>query len=125
MDMKFGIWNMKLSLVLVSAMLLCLFGLTFDTDAQTKKRKKTTQIVVPQPTPPPLGVPIIISRAEDIPSESQVIVPQNLPEPTPTMEQVRPTKPCWARGLVKSFSGSVFMRPERSRFLDERGRSRA
>ena len=86
MDMKFGIWNMKSSLVLVSAMLLCLFGLTFDTDAQTKKRKKTTQIVVPQPTPPPLGVPIIISRAEDIPSETQVIVPQNLPEPTPTME---------------------------------------
>ncbi len=86
MNMEYGIWNIKLSLVLVSAILLCLFGLTFDIDAQTKKRKKTTQIVVPQPTPPPLGVPIIISRAEDIPSESQVIVPENLPEPLPTME---------------------------------------
>ena len=87
MNMKFGIWNMKSSLVLFSAILVCLFGLTFDITAQTKKRKKTTQAVVPQRTPPPLGVPIIISRAEDIPSETQIVVPETQPEPTPTLDE--------------------------------------
>lgn len=86
MNMKYGIWSLKSSLVLFSAILVCLLGLTFDTGAQTKKRKKTTQAVVPQPTPPPLGVPIIISRAEDIPSENQIIVPETQTDSSSTME---------------------------------------
>lgn len=86
MNMKFGIWNLKTTIVLFSAMLICLSGFGFDINAQTKKRKKTTQAVVPQPTPPPIGVPIIISRAADIPSENQIIVPETQTDATPTME---------------------------------------
>ncbi len=78
--------NLKIKslLILFSVLLLCLSGLSFDGNAQTKRRKPTVQPVV-QPTPPPIGVPIIISRAEDIPSENQIIVPETL-EVTPTME---------------------------------------
>jgi hypothetical protein len=77
--MEFGIWNVKLPVILFSVILVCLFGLTFDINAQTKKRKRKTQTVT-QPTLPPIGVPIIISRAEDIPSETQIVVPETQPD---------------------------------------------
>ena len=86
-NMKPAIWNFQLPIVLFSAILLCLVGLTVDTNAQTKKRKRTTQTVATQPTPPPLGVPIIISRAEDIPSETNIVVPETQPDPTPTLDE--------------------------------------
>ncbi|MDQ3181712.1 MAG: hypothetical protein M3Q33_14490 [Acidobacteriota bacterium] len=84
--MKSASWNVQSPLVLFSVIaLICLFGLTFDTNAQTKRRKRTTTTVT-QPTPPPIGVPIIISRAEDIPSETQIIVPETQPESEPNLE---------------------------------------
>jgi len=85
-NMKSVIWNFQFSTVLFSAILVCLFGLTFDINAQTKKRKRTTKPVVTQPTPPPIGVPIIISRAEDIPSETQILEPEIQTESTPNLE---------------------------------------
>jgi len=83
-----GVWNVKSSLVLFSAIavLACLFAFSFDIKAQTKKRKRTTKTVAVQPTPPPIGVPIIISRAEDIPSETQILVPESEPIVEPNLE---------------------------------------
>ena len=86
-NMKSVIWNVKLPIVLFSAILICLFGLTFDINAQTKKRKRTTKSVATQPTPPPIGVPIIISRAEDIPSETQIVMQETQPDSEPNLEE--------------------------------------
>ena len=70
-----------------AALLFCFFALTFDISAQTKKkRKRTSPPVVTQQTPSPIGVPIIISRAEDIPSESQIIEPETQTENAPVSE---------------------------------------
>lgn len=88
-SMEYGIWNIKLSLILFSTMaiLVCLFAFDIDVNGQTKKRKRTKPSVVTQPTPPPIGVPIIISRAEDIQGETQIVVPETQTEPTPTLDE--------------------------------------
>ena len=85
-NVKSMIWNFQLPIVLFSSILVCLFGLTFDINAQTKKRKRTTKPVATQPTPPPIGVPIIISRAEDIPSETQIVVQETQTDSTTNLE---------------------------------------
>lgn len=76
---KLRIGKLQSLFYVISLVLFCVLAFGIDGKAQTKKRKKTSQTVV-QPTPPPIGVPIIISRVEDIPSENQIILPQPTPE---------------------------------------------
>lgn len=69
--MKFEIFKIKL--VCSSAVLLCLFALISTADGQTKKRKTipSSQPVITTTATPGQTLPIIVSRAEDIPSETQ------------------------------------------------------
>jgi hypothetical protein len=65
---------------LLAFVLLAVFMVSLDANAQTKRRKRTPK-AVPVASPTPSGEPLIISRAEDFPDESR----GNVPEPTPTV----------------------------------------
>lgn len=87
--MKSEIINMKLlkSLFSVIAVLMCLNFFISSANSQTTRRNNQTRPVT-TPTPPPnQTVPVIISRAEDIPSENQVIVMQPQPVQTESLEE--------------------------------------
>jgi septal ring factor EnvC (AmiA/AmiB activator) len=79
--MKSRTWNIKIPNFLYAAfaVLLCVFVSIAVINAQTSRRKKTVQPVVSSTPPLSQTVPEIISRAEDIPSENQTIITENLP----------------------------------------------
>ncbi len=89
--MKSITWKIKTPkyLYVVFAVLLCVLVSISVTNAQTSRRKKTVQAVAsPTPTLLPQTVPEIISRAEDIPSENQIIITENPPpSETQTLEE--------------------------------------
>lgn len=60
-------------------LVLAVFMLDIDANAQT--RRKRVPKAVPAASPTPSGEPLIISRAEDFPDEN---LPRIVPEPTPT-----------------------------------------
>lgn len=83
--MKFETFKVKF--VFAAAILFCFFATAEIADAQ-KKKKKPAQIVQPIVSPAQAEtLPIIISRAEDIPSES-LSVPIVVPSPEPPIETV-------------------------------------
>jgi hypothetical protein len=73
---------MKTKIVLFGALfiLFSVFMGAAQTDAQTKKKKKTTNAAV-LPTPVPQMIPQVISRANEFPNENQIIVTE-----TPTVQ---------------------------------------
>ncbi|MBA2493828.1 MAG: hypothetical protein H0V31_03925 [Acidobacteria bacterium] len=88
--MKSITWKIKTPkyLYVVFAVLLCVLVSISVTNAQTSRRKKTVQPVVSATPPLPQTVPEIISRAEDIPSENQIIITENPPpSETQTLEE--------------------------------------
>jgi len=87
-DMKIKKYSLKFVFSAL-AILSCVFVSTSTVNAQTSRRKKTTRPIVSQ-TPLPDGrIPVVISRMEDIPSENQIIQPEEQPQqpaPTETLE---------------------------------------
>jgi predicted transcriptional regulator len=87
--MKLEIFRMKF--VFAAAILFCFFATAGDANAQKKKRKTTQNVQPIVSTTPGQTLPIIISRAEDIPSEAQsasvqTIVPPQPETPTETVD---------------------------------------
>jgi len=66
----------RLKLSFLTAILLCVFGLTSNTDAQTKRRKKTAS--------PPPSVPVVVSQSDVYLDGNQIVLGENPPvQPTP------------------------------------------
>jgi hypothetical protein len=78
--------NFRIKFVFAAAILFCFFATAGEANAQKKKRK-TNQNVQPVVSSTPVqNLPVIISRAEDIPSETRpgVIQAVSLPQEQPT-----------------------------------------
>ncbi len=71
----------RLKLSFLTAILLCVFGLTSNTDAQTKRRKKTAS--------PPPSVPVVVSQSDVYLDGNQIVLGEN-PPVQPTIETAVP-----------------------------------
>lgn len=82
--MKLEIFRMKF--VIAATILFCFFATVGNVNAQKKKRKSNQNVQPIVSTTPGQTLPIIISRAEDIPSEAQSAPVQTIvpPAETPT-----------------------------------------
>lgn len=80
--------NMKTKIVLFGALfiLISVFAGATQIDAQTKKKKKTTNSTAVLPTPVPQTIPQVISRADEFPIDNPIIVTEAPTEQTETTE---------------------------------------
>jgi chromosome segregation ATPase len=74
----------KIKFVFAALVLIILVAAVSETNAQTSRRRtnRPTQPIV-SPTPLQQTLPVIVSRAEDIPSENQTVVSEPIAQPPP------------------------------------------
>lgn len=74
--------NFSIKIVVVFSVLVCLLAAVSDSRAQNSRRKTNrAQQPLVSPTPTQQPYPVIISRAEDIPSENQTVISEPIAQP--------------------------------------------